>query len=359
MARRRPSEEPDSAVTETTRVPVAKMRARTPTMEDVAARAGVSRALVSIVFRDRPGASPATRRRVRDVASQLGYVPDHRARLLSRSRTGVVGVVFGLQHEFHGEIVEALYAAAGPLQYELVVSGAAPSRAESVAIASLLSYRCEAVILVGSSLGPRALADLAARVPLVVMARKAGHAAADVVRTDDVAGGRLATRHLLDRGHRRIVYLDAKRASGSSERRLGYRRAMRSSGEPVRLLPGGTTEEDGIAAARQLLAEREAGQEPAPTAVFAFNDRCALGLMTTLRAAGLHVPRDVSVVGYDDSRVARMPWVDLTTIRQDTSLLATQAVAMAAERIENLGPARDVVVPPELIVRGTSAERPG
>src|SRR3954447_1153208 len=116
-------------------------RARTPTMADVAARAGVSRALVSIVFRDQPGASEATRLKVREAAQALGYAPDQRARLLSRSRTRLVGVVFGLQHEFHGEVVEALYAAAAPHGYEIALSGSAPGRDETAAVASLLSYR--------------------------------------------------------------------------------------------------------------------------------------------------------------------------------------------------------------------------
>ena len=134
-------------------------RPRTPSMADVAADAGVSRALVSIVFRDQPGASEATRRRVRDAAARLGYAPDHRARLLSRSRTGLVGVVFGLQHEFHGEVVEALYAAAGPLGYEVALSGSAPGRDETAAVTSLMSYRCEALILVGSSMTSAALIE--------------------------------------------------------------------------------------------------------------------------------------------------------------------------------------------------------
>jgi hypothetical protein len=126
-------------------------RAR-PTMEDVAARAGVSRALVSIVFRNQPGASEATRQRVRDVASKLGYAPDQRARLLGRKRTGQLGVAFGLQHGFHGELVEAMYAPAEHTGYELVLTGFAPSRSEGRAIDDLLAYRCEAVIVVGPTM---------------------------------------------------------------------------------------------------------------------------------------------------------------------------------------------------------------
>jgi DNA-binding LacI/PurR family transcriptional regulator len=334
---------------------VAGGRPRTPTMTDVAEAAGVSRALVSIVFREQPGASDATRRRVREVADRLGYAPDHRARLLSRSRTRLVGVVFGLQQEFHGEVVEALYAAAAPCGYEIALGGTAPGRDESVAVASLMSYRCDALILVAPAMTAAALADLAGRVPLVVLARKVGVPTGDVVRTDDVKGGLLAARHLLDLGHRDIAHVDGGRAPGSRERRLGYRRALRAADRALepRMSTGGLTEAEGARAAESMLAERRG--RPLPTGVVAFNDRCALGLMTTLRGHGVDVPGEVSVVGYDDSRVARLPWADLTTIRQDTSVLATESVRLAIERIETPGPPRDVVVAPELIVRASTS----
>ena len=196
---------------------------RPPTMADVAARAGVSRALVSIVFRGSPGASDRTRQRVRDAAAELGYAPDQRARLLSRSRSGLVGVAFGLQHEFHSELVEALYGAAQAQGYEVAVSGFAPSRDEQHAIAGLLSYRCEALVLLGTALPADTLAGHAARVPTVVVARRVQAAGVDVVRTDDKAGARLATDHLLGLGHERITFLSGGRVAGDAERRRAER----------------------------------------------------------------------------------------------------------------------------------------
>ena len=335
-------------------------RPHPPTMADVAAAAGVSRALVSLVFRDQPGASDETRRRVREAAERLGYAPDARARLLSSSRTRLVGVVFGLQQEFHGEVVEALYAAATARGYEVALGGTAPSRDEGAAVLSLLSYRCEALVLVGSTLTAQALSDLAARVPLVVLARQVGRPAGDAVRTDDVGGALLATRHLLELGHRDIAHVGGGRAPGSRERRLGYRRALRAAGPTVqpRLATGGLTEEEGAAAAERMLAEHLAGTRGLPTGVVAFNDRCALGLLATFRSNGVEVPERVSVVGYDDSRVARLPWADLTTIRQNISVLATEAIRLAVDRIDAPGPPRDVVVAPELVVRGSTGRPP-
>src|SRR5687767_6073717 len=116
-----------------------------PTMEDVAAHAGVSRALVSIVYRDVPGASDATRARVLAAGAELGYRPDHRARLLGRQRTRLIGVTFDVRQSFHGDLIDSLYSEAESLGYDLTLSAVTPSRPETQAIQSLLDYRCEAL----------------------------------------------------------------------------------------------------------------------------------------------------------------------------------------------------------------------
>src|SRR4051812_41856277 len=117
-------------------------RGRRTTLADVAAHAGVSVALVSIVMRDAPGASAATRERVRQAAEELGYRPDSRARLLRRTRSQLIGVVFGVQHPFHGDLVSGLYSAADAADYELALSAVTPGRDERRAIATLLQDRC-------------------------------------------------------------------------------------------------------------------------------------------------------------------------------------------------------------------------
>src|SRR3712207_1782858 len=143
------------------------MSDRRPTLADVAARAGVSTALVSIVMREAPGASAATRARVLAVAEELGYHPDLRARMLRRSRSRLIGVVFGVQHAFHGDLVSGLYTNADAVDHELALSAVTPDREERRAVATLLQDRCEALILLGPELPASALADLAARIPLV------------------------------------------------------------------------------------------------------------------------------------------------------------------------------------------------
>jgi DNA-binding LacI/PurR family transcriptional regulator len=326
---------------------------RRTTLADVAAHAGVSVALVSIVMRDVPGASAATRERVRRAAEELGYRPDSRARLLRRSRSRLIGVVFGVHHPFHGDLVSGLYAAADTADYELSLSAVTPGRDERRAVASLLQDRCEALILLGPHSPTSYLADLAARMPVVVVARALRHRAVDVVRTDDAAGLHQAVDHLVDLGHTRIAHIDGGRAPGAAERRRGYREALQRHGlaDTAHILPGGLTEGDGAAAARALL-----GTAPRPTAVTVFNDRCATGVLDVLRRTGLCVPRDMSVIGFDDDRLARLSHVALTTVAQDTDQITALAVARALARLDRTTiTERELVVPPHLVVRSTTA----
>lgn len=322
------------------------------TMADVAERAGVSRALVSIVFRGVPGASAATRDRVLRAAEELSYRPDQRARLLGRSRSRMVGVVFGLRHEFHSELVEALYQEGDQTGYDLALGATVPSRDESRAVQSLLDYRCEALVLLGPRLSRSSLEELAERLPVVVVARALRSRVVDVVRSDDVAGARLAVQHLAGLGHEAIVHVDGQRAAGAAERRRGYRSAMRDLGlqDQTRLVPGGLTEEDGENAAQRMFAEGM------PTAVTAFNDHCAVGLMAAARELGVLIPDQLSVVGYDDSHVAGLSSVALTTVAQDAPALAGSALELVLNRIEGGSQERsEIVVPPRLVVRRTSA----
>ncbi|MGP3961109.1 LacI family DNA-binding transcriptional regulator [Nonomuraea sp. 3N208] len=325
------------------------------TLADVAARAGVSTALVSIVMRGAKGASASTRERVLQAAKEIGYRPDARARLLRSSRSRLLGVQFGLQQPFHADLVEGVYAAAEAACYLVALSAVAPSRGERHAVETLLADRCEALILLGPQAPAAQLEELAARLPVVSVARRLGRASAgvDVVRTADDDGARQAVDHLVSLGHRDIAHIDGGRAPGAADRRRGYRTAMSRHGlfGQVRILGGGLTEEDGAAAARVLL-----NGGPLPTAVLAFNDRCATGVLDTFLRARVAVPDEVSVVGFDNSHLARLAHIDLTTVAQDIPRLASLAVGRAIARLEG-EPAsgKDIVVAPRLVTRGTTA----
>lgn len=332
---------------------MAESRSSAVTMADVAKRAGVSRALVSIVFRDVAGASDENRERVMRAAAELGYSPDRRARLLGSSRSRTIGVVFGLHHEFHAEVVERLYRAVERTDLDLALGATAPTRTERTAVQSLLEFRCEALVLVGPSMRRRELDDLMGQLPVVVLARDLRGPSCDVVRTDDEHGARLAVEHLVGLGHRAIGHVDGQRAPGAAERRRGYRRAMAAAGLTgnVRVVPGGLTEEDGERAATELLRGRSRA-----TGVVAFNDHCAAGLLSAVRQGGVAVPQSLSVVGYDDSHIAGLSTIALTTIAQDSRRLADAALDLAIRRAGGWdGPPVKTVVPPHLVVRGTSA----
>ncbi len=333
--------------------PLGSAASRRSTLADVAARAGVSVALVSIVMRDAPGASAATRERVRRAAEELGYRPDSRARLLRSARSRLIGVVFGVQHTFHGDLVSGLYTAADAADYELALSAVTPGRDERRAVASLLQDRCEALILLGPHAPTSYLAELAVRMPLVVVARAVRHRAVDIIRTDDAGGLGQAVDHLVALGHTRIAHIDGGRAPGAAERRRGYRQALQRHGlaDSALILPGGLTEDDGATAARALLDTR-----PPPTAVTVFNDRSATGVLDVLRSADIDVPGDMSVIGFDDSRLSRLSHIALTTVAQDTEQLTSLAIARAASRLDGSAiTERELVVPPHLVIRSTTA----
>lgn len=326
-------------------------RPPTVTMADVAARAGVSRALVSIVFRGVAGASPATRERVLRAAEELAYRPDQRARLLGSNRSRMVGVVFGLHKEFHGEIVDGLYRAVDRTGYDLGLGAASRSRSEEQAIQSLRDFRCAALILVGTTLSRTSLEELAEHVPVTVVARGLRSRLVDVVRTDDVTGARLAVEHLAALGHQAITHVDGQRAPGAAERRRGYRDAMCDLGlsAHARVVPGGLTEEHGQRAAVALRGV------DAPSAVTAFNDHCAAGLMAEVRGAGTAVPEQLSVVGYDDSHIAGLAGIQLTTVAQDTTAIARSALELTLGRLEHgERDAAEIVIRPRLVVRATT-----
>jgi DNA-binding LacI/PurR family transcriptional regulator len=324
---------------------------RRPTLEDVAERAGVSRALVSIVMRDVAGASDQTRERVRQAADEIGYRPDSRARRLRQHRTRLIGVTFTAGQEFHADLVDGVYVAAEELGYDVVLSGVTPHRDETRAVRTLVDDRCEGLVLIGPEMAAGRIDDLAARVPAVVVARKIG--GVDAVRSDDAAGAALGMEHLVGLGHRRILYLDGGRAPGAAERRQGYRRAARAAQLPELIGPGGLTEREGAAAAVAMLKSKAL-----PSGVFAFNDRCALGVMDVLIRAGVAVPQQVSVLGFDDSPLAGLAHIDLTTIRQDSAGLARAAVQRLVARLDDDsadGSAVDITREPTLIVRGSTA----
>jgi DNA-binding LacI/PurR family transcriptional regulator len=326
---------------------------RRVTLDDVARRAQVSRALVSIVMRDAKGASAATRERVFAAARELGYRPDVRARSLASQRSRLIGVVFGVAGTFHFDMLEGLYVAAEREGYDLLLSALTRRRDEQRAVQSLQDFRFDALVMLGP---PSAHPRMAGTLPLVVVGWHVEHEAVDVVRTSDEDGMRLAVEHLVGLGHTRIAHIDGGPQLISEQRRAAYVETMRAAGlaAHVRVVPGGESQLDGLRAAQEML-----GAGALPTAVVAYNDDIAVAAMNALTQHGVRVPEDVSLVGWDDSEIARLSQVDLTSVAQDPHRLAALAVERVVSRSEGrVVEHRALVLPPELRVRSSTGPAP-
>ncbi|MEU7901398.1 LacI family DNA-binding transcriptional regulator [Actinoplanes sp. NPDC049118] len=324
-----------------------------PRLDDVAARVGVSTASVSLVLRGAPGPSAETRRRVLEAAAELGYRADRTASLLARRRRHLLGVMLDIRSAFHAELVEEIQAEADRIGYEVVLSTLTRHRDEDRAVETLLDFRCEAMLLLGPDAADQRLAALAAQVPVVSIGRRVAVGDVDVVRSADHIGVSEALSHLIGLGHRRIAFVDGGRGVVSAARRRGYRDGMRRAGlaDEIRIVPGDHTEEGGMRAGRLLAAGHDR-----PSAVVASNDRCAVGLMDAFLRAGLDVPGQISVIGYDDSTLARLAHIDLTTVNQDPAAQAEHAVLAAVQRLdEGRSQRMEVVLNPRLVVRGSTA----
>ena len=318
----------------------------------MAAEAGVSTATVSLVLRGASGPSGVTRERVLAAAARLGYRPDRAASLLARRRSRLIGVVMDIRSTFHAQLVENVHEAAEAYGYDLVLSTVTRTRGEGRAVETLLDSRCEALILLGPESPAARLSALDRQLPVVAVGRPVPSAGVDVVRAADNEGVAFAVDHLVGLGHRRIAYVDGGRGTIAASRRRGYQQAMRRHrlGGHVQVVGGDHGEESGARAARTLF-----GADPPPTAVLTYNDHSAVGLLDTLLRMGVDVPGAVSVVGYDDSPLSRLAHVDLTTVSQESQQLMRHAVAAVVERLDGGRTGhREVVVPPRLVVRGTT-----
>src|SRR3954454_16752216 len=329
-----------------------------PKLEDVAARVGLSTATVSLVLRNAPGPSAPTRERVMAAVTEMGYRPDRAASLLARRRSHLLGVLMDVRSTFHAELVSSLHEAAERVGYDVLLSTTTPNRDSRRAVETLVDSRCEALVLLGPDTSAARLTTLGEQLPVVVVGRRLRSPSVDVVRSADAKGVAVAVDHLQGLGHRRIAFVDGGSGAIATDRRSGYLRAMRRHHleYATLVLPGDVSEQAGAEAAARLLAA-----SPAPTAVVAFNDRVALGLITRLLRSGVAVPAQVSVVGYDDSPSAQLPHVDLTSVSQNAHAQAEHAVAAAVERLDgDRRVRREVVLEPHLVVRrSTAAPRTG
>lgn len=333
---------------------------RRATIADVAHEAGVSRAAVSKVIRDAYGVSPAMRARVQAAIDQLDYRPSSAARGL-RGASYTLGLELPhLTNAFLAEIAEGATWALTGTPYQLVVTPV--EGAENGAIEALVDHRVDGIIAISPLVPPAWLESIAERVPLVMVARHDHSGTYDTVVGDDAKGAREAMTHLLNLGHRRIAHLTesepvtaAHQETPHAMRLQTYLDCMREAGQAgeIRVVHISAEEEGARAATQALIADATAR----PTALFAAHDSLALGALAAIAGAGL-TAQDMSVVGYDNTRIAGHPLISLTSVDQSGHELGRLAVAMLLERIKGRVEPRHHVIDAQLVVRSSTRPAP-
>jgi LacI family transcriptional regulator len=326
-------------------------------MADVAREAGVSLMTVSRVVNDKEDVSPTTRQRVLAVIERLDYRPSGIARGLATKRTGTLGLVMpDVANPFFADVARGAEYAAYTEGYNVFLCNTAEDpRRELAVLQSLEEKRVDGVVLCSSRLDDSELRAVIARYFAVVLVnRRLAGAEVGTVLIDDESGGQLATRHLVQAGHRAVGFLAGPPASRSSRGRIvGYRAALDSAGRPynpdwVRHCP--PTVEGGQESARELLAAC-----PELTALFCYNDLAAVGALQACVDLGRRVPDDLAVVGFDDIPLAALVSPPLTTCRVPRYELGAQAMRLLLDQIDrHVDERSEIVLRPELIVRASA-----
>jgi LacI family transcriptional regulator len=327
-------------------------------IREVARAAGVSVATISRVLNDKGPVREATRRRVLAEVERLRYVPHSGARSLITRRTQTIGVLLpDLHGEFFSELIRGIDRSARRHGYHLLVSSSHSDRAEVEAVLRALRGRVDALLLMSPEIDAAALMrHLSASLPVVLLNTAAADSGVDVLGIDNFGGAREATRYLLGLGHRRIALLAGPAHNfDAGERRRGWAAALAEAGlgpEPELELAGDFSEASGQAAGERLLC-----LVPRPTAVFAANDSMAVGCLAAVHAAGLEVPRDLSLAGFDDIPIARYLSPPLTSVGFAIEQLGARALGRVLELLAQPGTAtgRTEIVPTRLVVRASCA----
>jgi DNA-binding LacI/PurR family transcriptional regulator len=325
---------------------------RSVTMADVAREAGVSRQLVSLVMRNTGYVSPEKRELVLSAARRLGYRRNVLAASLAARSTNTIGLaIFDLHNQVYADFADGVLDVIGPTKYQLLVlTSTQDERALAAGIESLVGLRADGLVLATHLPEQLDLASLLAGTPTVSIGEDPRIEFGDAVHGDDEVGARLATEHLVKQGHRDIAYIEGPPTLQNNARRAGYRDAMARASLTPRTVQGDATEEGG---AQALLELRRT--ETMPTAVLCYNDSTAIGVLTCAHREKLGVPDDLAVVGYDNTRVASYPGIDLSSVDQKAREMGANAAGLLLERIGSPGRAQQTrTLKPQLVVRGSS-----
>lgn len=325
-----------------------------PTIRDVARLSGVSISTVSLVFNSPKAVAPTTRERVEKAVQELGYRPNATARSLNLNRVGSIGLMVpDLSNPYFVNIIAGVEWEARQ-RGNLLVVGATDwqTSAEEQYSGLLTTRRLDGVIVAsGSGLPPTALVQMASSEPVVFVDERVAGFDGHFVGVDNRRAAREAAAYVFGLGHRRVGIIGGPLGLWTAEQRLaGYREAAVAAGIDADLIPvvhGDYRVESGEEAARRLLEQPDAR----PTALLIANDMMAMGAIAYCRGAGLAIPRDVGVVGFDDIPAASLISPPLTTVRQPGRELGIAAARLLLDRVDGREGERQVTLPADLIIR--------
>jgi DNA-binding LacI/PurR family transcriptional regulator len=331
------------------------------TLRMVAAHAGVSKSVVSRVLQDSSRVSPASREAVLSAIDELGYRPNSLARSLTQRRTNIVGVLLhDLRQPWFADVMEGVSAgltSTGLLPF--IADGRLDRQLDHRVLGSFIDLRLDGLILAGTIPEAPDLLDAVGRIPSVVLGgRDISHEWVDVVAQDDLAGSAAAMDHLGGLGHRRIHHVAGALGRGFALRRQGYESWMRAHRlvRHARVEVDESTESGGYVAARRLL-DVPAGQRP--TAILAGCDAAAVGVLAAVRDAGLSVPEQVSVMGYDGTTLSAAAHIRLSTVDTHVERMGRVAAQRLVARIADpRRPAEHTLLVPQVLHRDTTAPPP-
>lgn len=330
-------------------------KTRRPTIYDVASRAGVSPSLVSLVLQNPAKVSDRRRDAVRAAMADLGYRPSRAATTLASSRTKSIGLVIDdYRNPWFVDLLRGMESALTEHGYHVMLADTRPGEGGIEEVAGgFLAMHVDGLVIAAE---PSEAMAAGMAVPTVVAGWRDGvPCGADLITNDDDGGGSMAASHLLELRHTRIGHLSGS-GGAAGHRRAGFQSRIREAAIELRIVgeAGGTSEEDGYTSASWLL-----DRYPETTAIFAANDTMALGALAALKARGLRVPDDISVIGYDNSPLAKSRYLDITSVDNRSDLVGTGAARRLMARIGDpaLEPER-TLIDPVLVVRTTTALAP-
>mgnify|MGYP002631462060 FL=1 len=334
------------------------MAVHKPTIHDVAAKAGVSKSLVSMALRGSDRVSAESRQTIERAAAELGYRPNAAARSLADRRSWAIGVlVLDFNNPIFAQILEGVQEVAGSKGYNsLIVTGSADTARQESELARLLEFQVEGIILIAHRLSAETIKKMSDERPIAIITRDdVTGRNIDTISNDDHAGACTAVEYLISLGHTRIAHITGGNNQISRDREAGYRDAMNAAGlrSNIDIYIGDFTDAGGYQAANELLAA-----QPTTTAIFVANDLSALGVMAAVADSGRSVPSDISVIGYDGMALASLRTLNLTTMQQPLFEMGRLAMKHLFTRIKT--PAKKPVrlrVDSQLHKAGTCAPR--